>query len=105
MEEKKKFNPNSYKQEWKKENMKQVKASYKSEFVNEFKQACSELGIQQSDVIRSAMKETIKKSKIMEGKIMIKYAVETGFINGEAHISNESTEYFDKKDDAEKKIQ
>ena len=26
--------------EWQKENMKQVKASYKTEFVDEFKEAC-----------------------------------------------------------------
>lgn len=48
--------------EWQKENMKQVKASYKTEFVDEFKEACKKLGIKQSDVIRKAMQDTIEKA-------------------------------------------
>ena len=50
--EKEKFNQVKYMREWQKENMKQVKASYKTEFVDEFKEACKKLGIKQSDVIR-----------------------------------------------------
>lgn len=38
--EKEKFNQAKYMREWQKENMKQVKASYKTEFVDEFKEAC-----------------------------------------------------------------
>lgn len=104
MENKNAFDPNRYKQKWKKENMKRVNGYYKTEFVDEFKNACTKLGLTQSEVIRVAMKETIKKSKIMEGKIMIKYAVETGFINGDAHISNENTEYFDTKEQAQERF-
>ena len=42
--EKEKFNQAKYMREWQKENMKQVKASYKTEFVDEFKEACKKLG-------------------------------------------------------------
>ena len=56
------FDEEKYKQKWKKENMKQVKASYKTEFVDEFKEACKKLGIKQSDVIRKAMQDTIEKA-------------------------------------------
>lgn len=59
----KKFDQAKYMREWQKENMKQVKASYKTEFVDEFKEACKKLGIKQSDVFRNAMYSTIKKAK------------------------------------------
>lgn len=42
--------------------MKQVKAQYKADFVNQFKEACIVLGITQSEVIRKAMIQTIKKA-------------------------------------------
>lgn len=58
----KKFDQAKYMREWQKENMKQVKASYKTEFVDEFKEACKKLGIKQSDVIRIAMQDTIEKA-------------------------------------------
>lgn len=45
------------------EKMLQVKASFKSDFVTEFKQACDTLNISQADVIREAMNLTIKKAK------------------------------------------
>ena len=48
---------------WQKENMLQVKASYKREFVEEFKEACRQLNIKQSDVIREAMQSTIAKAE------------------------------------------
>lgn len=56
------FNEANYKRNWDKENMKHVKASYKAEFVDEFKQACKDLNIKQSDVIRKAMNETIEQA-------------------------------------------
>jgi len=56
------FDQNKYMNDWKKENMKQVGASYKSEFVNEFKAACEALGTSQSDVFREAMQATIEKA-------------------------------------------
>lgn len=59
-----KFDNEKYKQEWKKLNMKQIKATYKSDFVEEFKRACVTLEISQSEVIKKAMMETIKKSQI-----------------------------------------
>lgn len=43
--EKEKFNQAKYMREWQKENMKQVKASYKTEFVDDFKEACRNLGL------------------------------------------------------------
>lgn len=60
--EKEKFNQAKYMREWQKENMKQVKASYKTEFVDEFKEACKKLGIKQSDVFRNAMQDMIEKA-------------------------------------------
>ena len=40
-----------------------VKASFKNDFVDQFKEACKILNISQSDVIRSAMEKTIEMSK------------------------------------------
>lgn len=57
------FNQNKYIADWKKKNMKQVKATYKNDFVDEFKEACNILGITQSEVIREAMQATIGKAK------------------------------------------
>lgn len=57
------FNENEYKRDWKKKNMKVVKASFKNDFVDQFKEACKILNISQSDVIRSAMEKTIEMSK------------------------------------------
>ena len=61
--ENKKFDQAKYMREWQKENMKQVKASYKTEFVNDFKEACRKLVIKQSDVFRNSMYSTIKKAE------------------------------------------
>lgn len=60
--ENKKFDQAKYMRDWQKENMKQVKASYKAEFVEKFKKACKKLNIKQSDVIRKAMQETIDQA-------------------------------------------
>lgn len=57
-----KFNENEYKREWKKENMKAVRASFKNDFVDQFKEACKILGITQADAIREAMNITIQKA-------------------------------------------
>lgn len=57
------FNQSKYIQEWSKQNMKQVKAQYKADFVDAFKAACATLGVTQSEVIRKAMIETIDKAK------------------------------------------
>lgn len=59
------FDQIKYQNDWKKENMKQVGGSYKNEFVEQFKAACKKLGVSQSEVIKSAMEETIRKA---EGK-------------------------------------
>lgn len=61
--EKEKFNQTEYIKEWKKKNMKQVKATYKTEFVDEFKAACDKLSLKQSDVFRKAMQEIIDQAK------------------------------------------
>lgn len=63
MSDKKEFNQQEYIKEWKKKNMKQIKVTYKNDFVEEFKEACKRLGITQSDVIRQAMQDTIDKAK------------------------------------------
>ena len=60
------FNENEYKREWKKENMGIVKASFKKDFVDQFKEACKSLGISQSDVIRNAMEEVINRAQNKE---------------------------------------
>jgi len=56
------FDQNKYIAEWSKANMKTVNCKYKAEFVNKFKDACNELEISQSEVIRKAMEDTIKKA-------------------------------------------
>ena len=58
-----KFNENQYKRDWRKENMKTVRGTFKNDFVDQFKKACEILGITQSDVIREAMNNTIEKAK------------------------------------------
>lgn len=60
------FDQYRYIEDWKKQNMKQISVSYKREFVTEFKEACSKLGVKQSDVIRQAMIETIERAKAEE---------------------------------------
>lgn len=57
------FDQIKYQNVWKKQNMKQVGGSYKNEFVEEFKAACKKLGVSQSEVIRAAMEETIRKAE------------------------------------------
>lgn len=59
-----KFNENQYKRDWKKKNMGVVRGTYKKDFVDQFKEACKTLGIKQSDVIREAMEQTIKKASL-----------------------------------------
>lgn len=58
-----KFDQLKYQEEWKKRNMLKVTASYKKDFVEEFRAACETLGIKQSEVFRAAMIETINKAK------------------------------------------
>lgn len=57
------FDQNAYIASWQKENMASVSAKYKKEFVQDFKQACSILGLKQSEVFRNAMEEVIEKAK------------------------------------------
>lgn len=63
MAEKTTENKYNYIKEWKKKNMKYISGQYKKEFVEEFREACSKLGIKQSQVFKKAMEEVIKKSK------------------------------------------
>lgn len=58
----KKFNQSKYIENWKKENMKSIKVRYRNEFVDDFKSACSHLGVSQSSVFKKAMEETIRKA-------------------------------------------
>lgn len=64
---KKEFDQIQYQNSWIKENNATVKASFKKEFVIEFKEACKVLNKSQSSVIRDAMEKTIEESK-KEGK-------------------------------------
>lgn len=59
----KKFNQTEYQAEWDKKNMMYVNTKFRRDFVLEFKTACKKLGITQSEVIRKAMEETIKKAE------------------------------------------
>lgn len=49
------FNSVSYRQQWNKQNMKSVGASYKAEFVEKYKKAAKKLGLKTSDLIRQIM--------------------------------------------------
>lgn len=62
-EDSNKFNQKEYLAEWSKKNMLFVRGQYKKEFVLEFKAACKKLGVSQSEVIRAAMEETIRKAE------------------------------------------
>ncbi|MSS57415.1 hypothetical protein FYJ51_00620 [Erysipelotrichaceae bacterium Oil+RF-744-GAM-WT-6] len=44
-------------------NFDQVSPRYKKDFVEEFKASCKKLGVSQSEVIRAAMEETIRKAE------------------------------------------
>lgn len=57
------FDSTAYRQEWNKQNMKSVGASYKADFVNEYKEAAKKLGLKTSDLIRQMMQEVIEKAK------------------------------------------
>ena len=58
-----KFDQNKYMNDWKKTHMARVNASYNTEFVAEFKEACRSLGVSQSQVFREAMQKVIDNSK------------------------------------------
>ena len=60
------FNQAKYNQQWAKENMKTLNMRYKTEFVDEFREACKKLGVKQSDVVRQAMIQTIEEAKNTE---------------------------------------
>lgn len=51
-----------------KEKMLQVKASFKTDFVIEFREALETLNLKQADVIREAMILTIEKAKKQQEK-------------------------------------
>lgn len=54
-----KFDQRKYMYEWSRKNMVMVSARFKKEFVEEFKKACKEQGLIQSQIIRNAMQEVI----------------------------------------------
>lgn len=49
------------KKSWKKENMKLITAVFKKEFVDQYKEACKKLNVKQSEPIRKAMEQIIRK--------------------------------------------
>lgn len=56
------FDQFKYQANWQKDNMLNVSAKYRKDFVLEFREACKKLGIGTSDVIRRAMEETIERA-------------------------------------------
>lgn len=44
-------------------NIKKLSCSFQATFVDEFKNACSALGVTQAEVIRKSMQETINQAK------------------------------------------
>ena len=52
-----------YMNTWLKENYMRVGGSYPKAFAQEFKDACKQLGLSQSEVFKKAMQETIEKAK------------------------------------------
>ncbi|EOS60891.1 hypothetical protein [Dubosiella newyorkensis] len=57
------FNQHEYQKKWDKENMKSINVSYKTEFVESFREALKVLGLKQSDVIRKAMQAVIDEAE------------------------------------------
>lgn len=57
------FDSVAYRQEWNRKNMKSVGASYRADFVEEYKAAAKKLGLKTSDLIRQMMQEVIEKAK------------------------------------------
>lgn len=62
------FDQNKYNSEWSKKNLTTISARYKPDFVKEFKQACKTLGVSQSEIIRTAMLETIEQAQKKEAE-------------------------------------
>ena len=63
MDEEKKAKNIKYMNTWIKENYMRVGGSYPKAFAQECKDACKQLGVSQSEVLRNAMQETINKVK------------------------------------------
>lgn len=57
-------------EKYQRQKMTAVNAKYKTEFVNEFKEACKVLGKTQSEIFREAMEQAIEKAKAMEESTM-----------------------------------
>lgn len=60
------FDPVAYRQEWNRQNMKSVGASFKADFVIEYKEAAKKFGMKTSDLIRQMMQDVIDRSKEQE---------------------------------------
>lgn len=54
---------------YQKANMLQIKASYKKEFVQEFRNACHSLGLVQSKILKNAMENVIEQNILLEKKL------------------------------------
>lgn len=57
------FDATAYRQEWNRKNMKSVGASYRADFVDEYKAAAKKLGLKTSDLIRKVMEDVIEQAK------------------------------------------
>lgn len=60
------FDSITYRQEWNKKNMKSVGASFRAEFVDEYKAAAKKLGLKTSDLIRQVMEDVITQANERE---------------------------------------
>ena len=60
--EKEKFNQVKYQNEWLKKNYTKIGVSCRSDFVDEFRNACKALGRTQAQVLKEAMKRTIEEA-------------------------------------------
>jgi hypothetical protein len=57
------FSQRAYTLQWRKEKLSLIGASFDKAFAEEFRSACRKLDVKQAEVIRNAMKETIKKAE------------------------------------------
>ncbi|MDY3930341.1 MAG: hypothetical protein SOZ08_01390 [Erysipelotrichaceae bacterium] len=57
------FNQSKYINNWANEKHGAHNVQYKKEFTEKFKAPCKKLGVSQSEVIRAAMEETIRKAE------------------------------------------
>lgn len=61
------FNQKEYNAKWRAKNMMRVSATYKNDFVLEFREACKKLAVSQSEIIKTAMQKVIEQANKKKG--------------------------------------